>query len=60
MTSGEWQEIVIPLEDMYPSFRGRRLSKPNFSSDYIEEVTFLIGNKKDESFKLFIDKIVLE
>ena len=60
MTSGEWQEIVIPLEDMYPSFRGRRLSKPNFSSDYIEELNFLIGNKKSESFKLLIDKIILE
>ena len=60
LTSGEWQEIVIPLEDMYPSFRGRRLNQPNFSSDYIEELNFLIGNKKSESFKLLIDKIVLE
>tara|TARA_A100001011_G_scaffold319188_1_gene339157 strand:- start:2098 stop:2589 length:492 start_codon:yes stop_codon:yes gene_type:complete len=60
LTSGEWQEIVIPLEDMYPSFRGRRLNQPNFSSDHIEELNFLIGNKKSESFKLLIDKIVLE
>ena len=60
LTSGEWQEIVIPLEDMYPSFRGRRLNQPNFSSDYIEELAFLIGNKKSESFKLLIDKITLE
>ena len=60
LTSGEWQEIVIPLKDMYPSFRGRRLNQPNFSNDSIEEVTFLIGNKKNERFKLMIDKIVLE
>ena len=60
LTSGEWQEIVIPLEDMYPSFRGRRLNQPNFSNDSIEELTFLIGNKKSERFKLLIDKIVLE
>ncbi len=60
LTSREWQEIVIPLEDMYPSFRGRRLNQPNFSSDYIEELAFLIGNKKSESFKLLIDKITLE
>ena len=59
-TSGKWQEIVIPLEDLYPSFRGRRLNQPNFSSDYIEELAFLIGNKKSESFKLLIDKIALE
>jgi hypothetical protein len=60
LTSGEWQEIVIPLGDMYPSFRGRRLNQPNFSNDSIEELTFLIGNKKSERFKLLIDKIVLE
>jgi hypothetical protein len=59
-TTGEWQEIEFPLENMYPSFRGRRLDQPNFSKDSIEEITFLIGNKKEERFKLLIDKIVLE
>lgn len=59
-TSGEWQEIEISLADMYPSFRGKRLDQPNFSNDYIEEITFLIGNKKDEAFKLLIDYIVLK
>lgn len=60
LTSGEWQEIEIPLKDMYPSFRGRKLNKPNFASDYIEEIAILIGNKKKESFKLLIDKIELQ
>lgn len=60
LTSGDWQEIEIPLKDMYPSFRGRRLDQPNFSKDYIEEITFLTGNKKKENFKLLIDKIVLK
>ena len=59
-TSGEWQETVIPLKDMYPSFRGRKLDMPNFSSEYIEEIAFLIGNKKEENFKLLIDKIELK
>lgn len=59
-TSGEWQEITIPLKDMYPSFRGRRLEQPNFSDDAIEEVTFLIGNKKNENFKLLLDTIELK
>jgi len=58
-TTGEWQEIEIPLKDMYPSFRGRKLDQPNFSDDYIEEITFLIGNKKEEDFQLIIDKIEL-
>ncbi|MFT5715411.1 MAG: NADH dehydrogenase [ubiquinone] 1 alpha subcomplex assembly factor 1 [Flavobacterium sp.] len=56
-TSGDWQEIEIPLKDMYPSFRGRKLDSPNFSKNYIEDIAFLIGNKKPEKFKLLIDKI---
>jgi NADH dehydrogenase [ubiquinone] 1 alpha subcomplex assembly factor 1 len=59
-TSGKWQEIEIPLKDMYPSFRGRKLDRPNFSHDSIEEVVFLIGNKKNETFELVIDKIELK
>ena len=59
-SSGEWQEVEILLKDMYPSFRGRRLDSPNFSNTYIEELTFLIGNKKTETFKLMIDKIELK
>nr|WP_297917224.1 CIA30 family protein [uncultured Allomuricauda sp.] len=58
-TSGDWQEIEIPLEDMYPSFRGRKLNQPNFSGAHLEEITFLIGNKKKETFKLLIDIIEL-
>ncbi len=59
-TSGEWQEVEIFLKDMYPSFRGRRLDQANFSHEFIEEIAFLIGNKKPESFKLLIDKIELD
>lgn len=59
-TSGDWEEIVIPLKDMFPSFRGRKLDQPNFSKDYFEEIAFLIGNKKAEKFKLLIDKIEIE
>jgi hypothetical protein len=59
LTSGSWQEIEIPLKDFYPSFRGRKLNQPNFSKDAIEEITFLIGNKKKEHFKILIDQIEL-
>ena len=59
-TTGEWQEIKIPVKDMYPSFRGRNLDLPNFSEDYFEEIVFLIGNKKQEKFKLLIDTIELD
>ena len=58
-SSGEWQEIKIPLNSMYPSFRGRKLDEPNFFHKSIEEVTFLIANKKNEEFMLLIDKVEL-
>lgn len=58
-TSGEWQEIEISLDQMYPVFRGQKLIKPNFSEDTIQEIAFLIGNKENESFHLVLDKIEL-
>ncbi|MEN8764504.1 MAG: CIA30 family protein [Wenyingzhuangia sp.] len=58
-THGEWQEIIIPLKDMYPMFRGRKLDKPNFSNDFIEQIVFLIGNKSEENFELMLDEIRL-
>ena len=59
-TSGDWETIKIPLAEMYPSFRGRKLNIPNFNHTQIEEIAFLIGNKKAESFELKIDKIEVE
>lgn len=59
-TTGKWQEIEIPLKEMYPSFRGRRLNQPNFNAEFIEEIAFLVGNKKKENFKLLIDNISLK
>lgn len=59
-TSGEWETIEVPLKSMYPSFRGRKLNKPDFNGNKIVELTFLIGNKKAESFVLELDKIWLK
>ena len=59
-TSGKWEVIEIPFDDMYPSFRGRRLDMKNFDGMQIEEMGILIGNKKAESFNLEIEKIEVE
>jgi NADH dehydrogenase [ubiquinone] 1 alpha subcomplex assembly factor 1 len=59
-TSGDWETIEIKLSELYPSFRGQTLNLPNFDSDSFEEIVFLIGNKKNESFQLVLDKIELE
>ncbi len=59
-TNKDWQLIEISLSKMYPAFRGRKLNMSKFSSKVIEEIAFLIGNKRNESFKIEIDKIYLE
>lgn len=56
-TSGNWETIDIELEDLYPSFRGRKLQQPNFDATKFDELSILIANKKNESFKLLIQSI---
>lgn len=59
-TSGEWETVTIPFDQMVASFRGNRLNLPNFNGEEMEEIAFLIGNKKEQAFKLLIDKIQLK
>ena len=59
-TTGEWEEIEVPLSEMKPGFRGMQLSIPNFPGKVMEEIAFLISNKKAETFILEIDKIIVE
>jgi len=56
-TTGDWQEVVIPLKDLYPTFRGNKLDLPNFNHNSIAEIWFLIGNKKAETFQLLLKSI---
>lgn len=59
-TSGEWETITFPLNEMYPTFRGRSLNMPNFPVQQVAELALLIGNKKAEEFQLQIDFITLQ
>ena len=59
-TNKDWQEVELNFKDMYPTFRGRKLNMSNFSDNSIEEIAFLIGNKKNEKFEIEIDKIYLQ
>ncbi|PTX62951.1 complex I intermediate-associated protein 30 (CIA30) [Kordia periserrulae] len=59
-TSGNWETIEIPLNTLYPRFRGKILDIENFSANQIEELGFLIGNKKKETFRLELDCIELK
>ena len=59
-TNKEWQQIKIPLREMYASFRGQRLNMPTFDAEKMAEMSFLIGNGEEELFELMIAKIVLK
>ncbi|HEA29586.1 MAG TPA: CIA30 family protein [Leeuwenhoekiella sp.] len=59
-TTGEWQTITIAMSSMIPQFRGEKLPMTNYAGDTLEQVTFLFGNKKEETFKLEIDTIIME
>ncbi|MGB5608712.1 CIA30 family protein, partial [Eudoraea sp.] len=59
-TNGEWQTLEILFSNMIPSFRGNKLDLPNYPGEYMEQFAILIGNKKNEDFKLYLDKIELE
>jgi len=59
-TSDQWEVIEIPFKDMYPSFRGTILAMPNYPGQQLQECSFLISNKKNESFRLEIDRIWME
>ncbi|GAA3515847.1 CIA30 family protein [Aquimarina addita] len=59
-TTGEWQTIEISLHAMYPTFRGQKINLPNFAGEQMEEIAFLIANKKAQNFRLEIDSIELQ
>ncbi len=59
-TSGDWETIEVPFAKMYPSFRGRTLDGENFNDGQLQEIGILVGNKKEESFRLLIDKIEVQ
>lgn len=56
-TTTDWQTIEIPITELYASFRGRTIDVPNYDGNNLEEIAFLVGNKKNEDFQLLIDKI---
>ncbi|MBK8501693.1 MAG: CIA30 family protein [Saprospiraceae bacterium] len=58
-TLSDWQNLEFNLSDFYPTFRGRRLDIPNFSDGTLEEIAFLIANKKAEKFTLEIAEMQL-
>jgi len=55
-----WSDIKIPLIELSPSFRGRSLRMNNFNHHSITEIGILVGNKKEENFRILIDSIYIK
>ena len=56
-TSKSWEKILIPLNDMQPSYRGLKLQMPNFNGKKIESLGFLKSSKENIDFNLVIKSI---
>lgn len=56
-TNGKWQLVEVPFREMKATHHGRMLNMPNYPGKQLDEVAFLIGNKKEQDFKLEIDYI---
>jgi len=59
-TTGEWQEVLIPLRTMYAVRRGERLDLPDYPGKTMTQVRFMIANGRAETFQLEISNIRLE
>ncbi len=59
-TTGEWQEVKIPLRKMYPVRRGDRLDIPDFPAKTMTQSRFMIANGRAEAFRLEVASIRLE
>lgn len=58
--NGKWIEVKVPLESLSPTWRGMKLKGPNFDSSKVEELGFLIGDKKSGVFEIEVDWIAVE
>tara|TARA_R110002049_G_scaffold298444_1_gene488162 strand:+ start:1690 stop:2157 length:468 start_codon:yes stop_codon:yes gene_type:complete len=59
-TSGKEETFTFNIADFKPYFRGRSLDLPAIKNQSIEEIAFLIGNKKAESFELEVIEVMFE
>lgn len=54
---GNWETITIPFKKMKATYRGEPVEVPNYAGEDVVEMQLLIGNKKEETFEIFIKSI---
>lgn len=55
--AGEWQEVVLPIDEFYASWRGRRLNRPPLSPSKIVGMGLILADGVDGSFRITLDWI---
>lgn len=58
--AGEWLETAVSLSELEPTFRGQTLAGPPFDPARVEEIGFLLGDKREGPFHLCVDWIKAE
>ena len=58
--AGEWAEVVVAFADLIPSHRGKILAGPPADLSQVEELSLLIGDKREGPFTLVMDWIRTE
>lgn len=53
----DWERIIIPFNLMEASYHGEPVDLTNYQGENVVEMQLLIGNKKEEAFKIFIKSI---
>ncbi len=59
-TSGNWEVVVIPFDEMAAIRHGDRLDLPPYPGRTLSRLQLLFGNGRAESFQIEIDRIWLE
>ncbi|MDG1125751.1 MAG: CIA30 family protein [Pseudomonadales bacterium] len=52
---GQWQEVVLPIEQFQASWRGRKLNEAPIDPTSIEQVGIMIADGRDGDFNFEID-----
>lgn len=58
-TSGEWETVTVPFNQLTPTFRGYTPNLPAYAGEPIHQLRILIGNKEPQSFELLMDEIAV-
>ncbi len=53
----DWERIIIPFDLMEATYHGEPVDVPNYQGENVVELQLLIGNKKEETFKILLESI---